>query len=179
MRFLSIIDRVHKDCTLAEKVTVLFQQQVADGEHERMTGMEHGSEGGAGFVERADSFFGKADALVAFKNRGEVAAVAAGDEAVTLADGGRDVGDLESPGLSRVNCATQRFKSFHKERTNEIRLKATCLSFFHLLLHRKKALGTHCFLGQSVAFKDGPKVIMIKGILDGWLSRARTSGWSP
>ena len=38
-----VVGRIHEDRALAEQVGVLFQQDVADGEHERMTGMhQHG-----------------------------------------------------------------------------------------------------------------------------------------
>ena len=36
-----IVGRVDEDGALAEQVAVLFQQHVADGEHERMAGMDH------------------------------------------------------------------------------------------------------------------------------------------
>ena len=72
MRLLAIVGRVHEDGALAEEVAVLFQQQVAHGEHERVAGMEHGGEGQARLVERADGFFGEADALVALAARGRV-----------------------------------------------------------------------------------------------------------
>ena len=89
-RLVAIVGRVHKDRALAEQVAVLFQKQVADGEHERMAGMMSIAREGPGLVERADGFLGEADALVAFEDRREFAAVAAGDEAVALADGRRE-----------------------------------------------------------------------------------------
>ena len=55
LRISTIIDRVHKDCSLAEQVAVLFQNQVANGEHERMAGVKHSSEGDTRLVERPDS----------------------------------------------------------------------------------------------------------------------------
>ena len=65
---------------------MLLQQDVADGEHERVAGVHHAGEGKARLVERADGFLGEADALVALEDRRELAAVAAGDPAVALAD---------------------------------------------------------------------------------------------
>ena len=39
MRLFAIVGRVHENGALAEKVAVLFQNQVAHGEHQRVAGM--------------------------------------------------------------------------------------------------------------------------------------------
>ena len=74
--------------------------------------MQHGGEGQARLVERADGFLGEADTLVAREHRGEFAAIAPGDAAVALADGSRDVGDLEASGLARIDGTAQGCKGF-------------------------------------------------------------------
>ena len=145
---------------------MLFQQHVADGEHERVAGMEHGGEGDARLVERADGFPGEADALVTLEHGSEFAAVAAGDEAVALADGGRNMRDLEAGGLSRMNGTAQRLEGLHEERADEVGLEAAGLGFFHLLLHGEEALGAHGFLGESVAVEDVAKCVAIEGVVD-------------
>ena len=45
MRLFALVGGVHENRALAEQIAVLFQQYVADGEHERMAGMKHGGEG--------------------------------------------------------------------------------------------------------------------------------------
>ncbi len=166
MRLLALVSRVHEDGALAEEVAVLFQQQVAHSEHEGVAGMEHGGEGKPRLVERADGFFREAHALVALQHGGEFAAVAPGDAAIALADGGRDVGDLEAGGLSRIHRTAQRRKGFHEESADEVGLEAAGLGFFHLLLHCEEALGAHAFLGQGVAVEDGAQVVVVEGVLD-------------
>ena len=96
MRLFAVVGRVHKDGALTEEVAVLFQNQVAHGEHKRVAGMEHCGEGRAWLVERPDSFASEADALVTLEDGGEFAAVTAGDDAVALADGRRNMRDLEA-----------------------------------------------------------------------------------
>jgi hypothetical protein len=96
---------------------------------------------------------GETDALVTLQHRREFAAVAAGDEAVALADGGRDVRDLEAGRLARMNGTAQRLEGFHEERAHEKGLEAAGLGLFHLLLHGEEALGAHGFLRQGVAVR--------------------------
>ena len=131
-----------------------------------MAGMKHGGKGGTGLVERADSFAGEADPLVTLEHGGEFAAVAAGDDAVALADGGRNVRDLEAGGFSRMNGTAQRLEGFHEEGAHEIGLQAAGLGLFHLLLHREEALGAHGFLREGVAIKNVAKLVVIEGVLD-------------
>ena len=57
---------VHENRALAHEIAVLLQHEIADGEHERMTGVDHLGEGESGPVERTDGFLGEADTLVAF-----------------------------------------------------------------------------------------------------------------
>ena len=115
MRLLAIVGRVHKNSALTEEIAVLFQNQVAHGEHQRVAGMEHCGEGRAWLVERPDSFAGETDALVTLEHGSEFAAVTAGDDAVALADGGRNMRDLEAGGLSRMNGTAQCLEGFHEE----------------------------------------------------------------
>ena len=46
--FHPIVSWVHEDGSLAEEVGVLLQQDIADGEHQRVAGMEHAGEGEPG-----------------------------------------------------------------------------------------------------------------------------------
>ncbi len=85
--FRALVGGVHEDRALAQQIGVLLQHHVADGEHERMAGVDHlRRRAHAGPVERADGFLGEADALVALQDGLVLAAVAAGEPAVALAD---------------------------------------------------------------------------------------------
>ena len=180
MRLVAVVGRVHEDGALAQEVAVLFQQHVADGEHERVAGMKHAGEGSAGLVQRADGFLGEADALVALEHGSEFAAVAAGDEAVALADRGRNVGDLEAVGLARINGTAQRLEGFHEEGADEVGLEAAGLGLFHLFLHRKEAFGAHGLsCARALRSRMSRSVSWSKAFSMRWPSRARTSGWSP
>jgi hypothetical protein len=57
----------------------------------------------------------EADALVAAQHRVGIAAVAAGDLAVALADDGRDVGDLEAPGSRGRSSPPSCWKAWLKK----------------------------------------------------------------
>ena len=103
--FRPIVGRVHEDGTLSHEIAVLLQDDVADGKHEWMTGMHHLSKGGVRLVERADGFLGEADALIAFQDGGEFAAVAPADLAVALADKSGDVGDFETAGFTGLHAS--------------------------------------------------------------------------
>jgi hypothetical protein len=46
-KLVTVISRVHQDAPLAEEVGKLFQQDIAQGQHERMAGMDHACEGEA------------------------------------------------------------------------------------------------------------------------------------
>jgi len=74
------IGLVHEYRALTHQIAVLFQDDVTDGEHERMTGGDHLSEGNTRTVERADGFLGETGTLVALQDRGEFTAVAPGDK---------------------------------------------------------------------------------------------------
>ena len=115
MRLLAFINRVHKDGTLSEEVAMLFQEYVADRKHQRVTRMEHGGEGRARFVERADSFPGEADALVTLQHRCEFSTVAAGDNAITLANRSRNVRYLKASRFPWMDRPTKRVKGFHEK----------------------------------------------------------------
>ncbi len=68
-KLVAVISRVHEDGALAEEVGVLLQQDIAEGEHERVAGMNHAGEGEARAVQRAHGILGEADALVASAGR--------------------------------------------------------------------------------------------------------------
>ena len=129
--FFAVIDWVHKDCTLAHQIAVLLQHDVADGEHERVTGMDHLGEGHARLVEWADGFLGETGALVALQDRGELAAVAPGDTAVALADEGGDMGDLESPWLAGIHSTAETLECLREEGADEVGLEPARLGHFH------------------------------------------------
>jgi hypothetical protein len=80
--------RVDQDRALAQQVGVLLQQEVAHRQHERMAGVHQLAKARPGLVGRAHGGLGEADPLVALEHGRELAAVAAGDEAVAFAEFG-------------------------------------------------------------------------------------------
>src|ERR1035438_2926658 len=128
--------------------------------------MEHCGKGRAWLVERPDSFAGEADSLVTLEHGSKFAAVTSGDDTVALADGGRNMRDLEAGGLSRMNGAAQRLEGFHKEGTHEKWLEAAALGLFHLLLHSEQAFGTHGFLREGITFEDASKGVAVEGVFN-------------
>ena len=124
------------------------------------------AKGAPGLSSGRTASLGEADALVALEHGSEFAAVAAGDEAVALADGGRNVGDLEAGGLARMHGTAQCLEGLHEEGADEVGLEAAGLGLFHLLLHGEQALGAHGFLREGVAVEDVAKLIVIEGVLD-------------
>jgi hypothetical protein len=89
------------------------------------------------------------------QDRRQVAAVAAGDEAVALADRRGDVGDLEALGLARVDRAAERSNAFMKnERTkNGWRRRASAFSISSFTANRRS--GLIALLRERVAVEDG------------------------
>ena len=122
--------------------------------------------GEARLVERADGFLGEADALVALEDRLVLAAIAAGDAAVALADRGRDVGDLEAARFARMDRAAERLEGLQEERADEVGLEAAGLGLLHLLLHGEEPLGAHRLLGQGVAVEECLEVVVVEGVVD-------------
>ena len=133
---------------------------------QRVAGVQQRGVGQARLVQRADGLFGEADPLVALEHGGQLAAVAAGDQAVALADGGRHVGDLEAAGLARIDRAAQRRKGLHEEGAHEIGLQAARLGLLHLLFHGKEPFGAHRLLRQGVAVQDRQQFVAIEGVFD-------------
>ena len=102
-----VVGRVDEDGPLPEQVGVLFEDHVRHGQHQRMAGMhEHGA-GEARLVERLEGVAGEGDAVVPLEDRLLLAAVAAREPAVPLADRGGDVGDLAALGLAAVDRAAE------------------------------------------------------------------------
>ena len=155
---------------------MLLQHEIADGEHERMTGVDHLGEGESGPVERADGFLGEADALVAFQDGGEFAAVAPGDLAVALANERGDVGDLEAACLAGIHGSAHSLEGFGKEGADEEGLQAAGLGDFHLLLHLEEALGAHGFLRKGVAFEETLDVGDVESMVDALETAGATLG---
>src|SRR5580658_9627111 len=116
MRIFTVVGGVHEDCALAHQIAMLLQQDVANRKHKRVTRMKHRRKRRAGLVKRTDGFSGEANALVTLEHGCKFAAVAACNNTVALPDRRRDVRDLETRGLSRMNGATQGLEGFHKER---------------------------------------------------------------
>ena len=58
---------------------MLFQKYVAQGQHQRMAGMQHGGKGRTRLVERADSFARETHPLVTPEHWCEFTAITAGD----------------------------------------------------------------------------------------------------
>ena len=164
--FFALVGGVHEDRALAHQIAVLLQHDVADGEHERVAGMDHLGEGDARPVERADGFLGETDALVAFQDGGEFAAVAPGDLAVALADEGGDVGDLQAARLAGIHGTAETLERLREERADEVGLEAARLGHFHLLLHSEEPLGAHGFLRERVAFEEFLDVAAVEGGVD-------------
>ena len=108
---VALVGGVHEDAALAEKIAVLLQQDIADSKHERVAGMNHAGERETGSIQRAHSFLGEADTLVAFEDGSEFATIAAGDEAVALAQLGRNVSNLEAVGFAGINGAARATRS--------------------------------------------------------------------
>ena len=133
--FFTLVGGVHEDRTLAHQIAVLLQHDVTDGEHERVTGVDHLAEGNARPVERTDGFLGETDALVAFQDGGEFAAVAPGDLAVALADDGGDVRDLPAARFAGIHGTAETLERLHEKRADKVGLEAAGLGHFHLLLH--------------------------------------------
>ena len=82
---------------------MLLQEQVTDCQHQRMTGMHQDGAGDSRFIGRLQGILFKTDAIVAFEHWLLLAAIAAGDPSITLANGCWYVGDLESSQLARIN----------------------------------------------------------------------------
>ena len=91
-----VVGRVDEHRAAAEQIGVFFQEHVAHGEHERMPGVHQHGTREARLVERLQRFLLEADAVIPFQDRLGLAAVPARDATITLADGGRNVGNLES-----------------------------------------------------------------------------------
>jgi len=166
VRLVAAVGRVYQERPLAQQVAVLLEQQVAHGEHERVAGMQHGGERRARPVERSHRVLGEADALVTFQDRGQLAAVAPGDDAVAVADSDRDVGDLEAGPLARVHDPAERREGPREEGAHEVGLEAAGLGLLHFLLHREEAFGAHRLLRQGVTIEDGAQVLAVERVLD-------------
>lgn len=144
---VAVVGGIHQDAALPEEVGVLLQQDIAEREHERVTWMDHAGKGEAGPFQRADGFSGEADALVAFEDRREVAAVAPDDDTVALAQDGRDMRDFKTIQLTRIDRTAQGLNALHEERADEIGLEAPGLGLFHFLLH-----GEETFRAEALLF---------------------------
>ena len=133
---------------------MLLEDQVGDRQHERVAGVHQHSPRLPRLVERLDSLTLEADAVVSLEHRLLLAAVAAGDPPVALADFVRNVGDLVAARLPGVDRPAEGGEGPHEERPHKERLKAAGLCFFHFLLHGEEPLGSHRLLGQGVAAEE-------------------------
>src|SRR5690554_6267027 len=91
----------------------------------------------AGSVERLDGLALKTDAVVALEHWLRLAAVATGDAAVALADGRRNVRDLETSCFAGVGRASERIQCLEEKRSDEERLQSPRFSLLHLLFDRE------------------------------------------
>ena len=62
----AIIDWIDKHGSLAHQIAMLFENNVAHREHERMSRMNHLRKWHAGFIKRTDCILREADSLVTF-----------------------------------------------------------------------------------------------------------------
>src|SRR5262249_20230842 len=109
MWLVALVGWVNEDRALSEELPVALQDDVAGGEHQRMSGMQHRRERRTSFVE-PHGFAREADALVLLEHRRELASVAAGDQAIAIADDLGHVRDLESLGFAGVHRAAERIE---------------------------------------------------------------------
>ena len=130
---------------------MLLEDQVGDRQHERVAGVHQHSPRLPRLVERLDSLTLEADAVVSLEHRLLLAAVAAGDPPVALADFVRNVGDLVAARLPGVDRPAEGGEGPHEERPHKERLETAGLRFFHFLLHGEEPLGSHRLLRQGVA----------------------------
>ena len=128
--------------------------------------MQHSGERYARLVQWPNSLTGEAHAFVPLEHGSEFATIATGDETVTFADRRRNVCYLEAARLARMNGPAQRFKGFHEERSDEIRLEPSRFGLLHFLLHREQPLGAHRFLSEGIALKNLAKTTLIEGVVD-------------
>lgn len=85
-------------------------------------------------VGEADVLLLEADALIAAQHRVGVAAIPPRDLAVSLADDGGDVSDLEAARLAGPQLATQGREGLVEEGTDEEGLELAGFGLFHFLL---------------------------------------------
>lgn len=113
-RLEPIVGWVHEYAAPAQQVRLLFEEQVAHCEHERVAGVhEHGSRK-ARLVERLERYLLEADTVIPLQNRLALSAVPARDPAVSLVYRCWHVGDLKAAELARVDRAPSCSKAFRK-----------------------------------------------------------------
>jgi hypothetical protein len=164
--FFALVNGVHEDRALAHQIAVLLKNDVTDGEHERVTGMDHLGEGNAWPVEWADGFLSETCALVAFQDWGEFPAVAPSYLAVALANEGGDVSDLPAARFARIHGTAETLECLREERADEVGLQAAGVGHFHLLFHSEEPLDAHGFLRERVAFEEFLDVAAVEGGVD-------------
>jgi hypothetical protein len=104
-----------------------------------------------GWTLRGDQGLLEGDALVARQHR-----FADADQAVAVAHGGGDVGDLVTPGLALLGRAAESFEGLKEEGLDVVRLQTTGIGALHVLADALHAAGIHGIVGQDTLFEQDP-----------------------
>jgi hypothetical protein len=104
---------IDEDGALFEFVAVLLNDQIHDGLHQRMGGVDQARHGGANAIQQPHILLLEADSLVFAQDGIGIAGVAAGDLPVALADAAGNEGDFVAAGLRPMKdwprrCGTGR-----------------------------------------------------------------------
>ena len=86
--------------------------------------------------------------------------------AVTFAQHGGDMGDLEAIEFAGINRTAQRLKAFHEKGADEIGLEPAGLGLFHFLLHGKEPFRAKRFLGERVAIQQREQILAVEIVVN-------------
>ena len=137
--------------------------------------MARADEGGQRLALRRDQRLLEGDALVAGQHR-----LADADQAVAVADRGRDVGDLVAARLALLGRAAEAPERLEEERLDVVRLEPAGLGPLHVLADAVDPAGVHGVVGERPLFEQVPELAAVERVSRRpCVSRARTSGWSP
>ena len=148
---------VHQDRAALQQVAVALENEVDGGVEER--------------VARADQLGARllvhpvlleADALVAREDRAPDA-----DQAVALADGRRDVGDLVAARLAPVDRAAETREGLEEERLDVVRLEPAGVGALHVLADRCDPRRVHRVVDQGALVEQLLEVLAVDRAVDG------------
>ena len=123
-----------------------LQGQVDDGVEQRVAGAD---EGGQRLALGRDQRLLEGDALVARQH-----GLADADQAVAVADRGRDVGDLVAARLALLGGAAEALEGLEEEGLDVVRLQAAGLGALHVLADAVDAAGVHGVVGERALFEQ-------------------------